>query len=79
MSDRIRAVLDRVARLRVPAASLRDDSDLHDAGLTSFGAVELMLSLEDEFGVEFPEALITRAGFGSISAIGASIRAAAAG
>lgn len=68
-NDRIRAILDRVGRLPVPAVELRDDSDLHDAGLTSFGTVELMLSLEDEFGVEFPEDLVVRARFSSIGAI----------
>ena len=72
-NDRIRAILDRVGRLPVPAVELRDDSDLHDAGLTSFGTVELMLSLEDEFGVEFPEDLVVRARFSSIDAIARTI------
>ena len=76
VNTRIRAVLGRVGRLPVPVSALADDSDLHDAGLTSFGTVDLMLSLEDEFGIEFPEELVARARFSSIAAIGAAVRAA---
>lgn len=74
MNDRIRAILGRVGRLPVSVVSLRDDSDLHEAGLTSFGTVELMLAIEEEFGIEFPEHLIVRARFGSIAAIGDTLR-----
>ena len=59
-------------------ATLRDDSDLHDAGLTSFGTVDLMASLKDEFGVECPEDLVGRARFISIDAIGDTLRLIAA-
>lgn len=74
VNDRIRAILRRVGRLPVPVDALGDDADLHAAGLTSFGTVELMLSLEEEFGIEFPEELIARARFGSIAAIGDTLR-----
>ena len=74
MNDRIRAILRRVGRLPVAVDALGDDADLHAAGLTSFGTVELMLSLEEEFGIEFPEELIARARFGSIAAICDTLR-----
>ena len=77
-NDRIRAVLGRVARLPVPVASLHGDTDLHEAGMTSFGTVELMMALEEEFEVEFPEDLVARARFGSIDAICDTLRLAAA-
>lgn len=79
MNERIRTILGRVGRLPVPVAALGDDSDLHAAGLTSFATVEVMLSIEDEFGIEFPEEMITRARFGSIAAIGEAVRTIAAG
>ena len=66
-------MLGRVGRLPIPVAALRDDSDLHDAGLTSFGTVELMLSLEEEFGIEFPEEMISRSRFRSIASIGDTV------
>ncbi len=78
MNERIRTILGRVGRLPVPVKGLGDDSDLHAAGLTSFGTVEVMLSIEDEFGIEFPEEMITRARFSSIAAIGEAIRTIAA-
>ena len=78
MNERIRTILGRVGRLPVPVAALGDDSDLHVAGLTSFATVEVMLSIEDEFGIEFPEEMITRARFGSIATIGEAVRTIAA-
>ena len=78
MDDRIREIVGRVGRLPVPVSTLADDSDLHDAGLTSFGTVEVMLSLEEVFGVEFPEEMMTRARFSSIAAISDTLRLVAA-
>ncbi len=78
MDDRIREIVGRVGRLPVPVSTLADDSDLHDAGLTSFGTVEVMLSLEEAFGVEFPEEMMTRARFSSIAAISDTLRLVAA-
>ena len=74
MDDRIRDIVGRVGRLPVPVSTLADDSDLHDAGLTSFGTVEVMLSLEEAFGIEFPEEMMTRARFSSIAAISDTLR-----
>ena len=78
MDDRIREIVGRVGRLPVPVSTLADDSDLHDAGLTSFGTVEVMLSLEEAFGVEFPEEMMTRARFSSSAAISDTLRLVAA-
>jgi acyl carrier protein len=51
------------------AAKLTDDADLYDAGLTSFASVQLMLALEETFGVEFTESMLNRKTFASISNI----------
>jgi acyl carrier protein len=73
MSERIRAILQEHARLGVPVASLADDSDLYRAGMTSHASVNVMLALEDEFAVEFPDRMLRRDVFASISAIRVAI------
>ena len=40
--------------------SLAEDADLYAAGLTSHATVNLMIALEDHFGVEFPERMLRR-------------------
>jgi acyl carrier protein len=72
MSDldiRIRNVLDANARLLVSANALNDQGDLYEAGLSSHASVNVMLACEDEFGVEFPESLLRKSTFQSISSI----------
>jgi acyl carrier protein len=73
MIDQIRALLDAHGRLPVPAASLADTQDLYAVGLTSFAAVQLMLGLEDTFDVEFPERMLNRRSFASITAMAACL------
>ena len=70
----IRAILAQHGRLTVSVEQLGDDSDLYQAGLTSHASVNLMLALEDRFEVEFPERLLRRRAFGSISSIRLAIR-----
>ncbi len=72
---RIRAVLAKHGRLSVDALSSACDADLYDAGMTSHATVNVMLAIEDEFEVEFPDELLNRGVFASI----ASIRAALVG
>lgn len=65
----IREVLQASARLSVPANSLELDDDLFDRGLTSLSTVDLMLSLESRFDVEFPDEALKRQTFRSISSL----------
>jgi acyl carrier protein len=69
MRDRIRSVLRLHAQLAQPIDELSDDADLYRAGLTSHATVNVMLALEDEFEIEFPESLLLRRTFGSVRAI----------
>jgi acyl carrier protein len=69
MLKTIRNLLDEHGRLPVQAASLGETQDLYAVGLTSFAAVQLMLGLEDSFDIEFPESMLNRRSFSSISAI----------
>lgn len=69
MTDRIRRVVANHARLSVDVSTLDDGTDLYQAGMTSHASVNLMLALEDEFDVEFPDRLLKRSVFESIAAI----------
>lgn len=69
MRDRIRSVLRQHAQLSQSIEELSDDADLYRAGLTSHATVNVMLALEDEFELEFPESLLLRRTFASIRAI----------
>lgn len=69
MNDKIRAVLTEHGHLPVDVASLGDDDDLYRAGLTSHASVNVMLALEDTFDIEFPDELLRKNTFESISAI----------
>ncbi|MDB4990695.1 MAG: putative acyl carrier protein [Myxococcaceae bacterium] len=69
MIDQIRDVLRQHARLAVDVSTLSPESDLYAAGLTSHATVNLMVALEDAFGVEFPERLLKRRSFESIASI----------
>jgi len=74
VTDRIRGVLEQHARLATPPGTLTDGADLYQAGLTSLASVNVMLALETEFGVEFPDHMLTRAVFASIAAIRTALR-----
>jgi acyl carrier protein len=65
----IRRVLAEHARLPVDVDSLDDKADLFQAGMTSHASVNVMLALEEEFDVEFPESMLRKATFESVSAI----------
>ena len=73
MTDRIRKVLKQHGRLSVDVDSLSEESDLYRAGLTSHASVNLMLALEGEFDIEFPDRMLRKGVFESISAISAAV------
>jgi acyl carrier protein len=69
MNERIRLIIQEHARLPVDIATLPDDANLYAAGLTSHASVNLMLALEEGFDVEFPDEMLTRGAFESVSSI----------
>lgn len=73
MTDEIRAIVKEHARLAVDIATLSDDADLYQAGLTSHASVNLMLALEGKFDVEFPDRMLRKRVFESITSIRAAI------
>jgi acyl carrier protein len=69
LTQRIRAVIDNHAQLPRKCDTLSDSASLYDAGMTSLASVSLMLALEDEFGIEFPDHMLRRDVFESVSSI----------
>jgi acyl carrier protein len=73
MTEAIRRIIDAEGRLAVAVASLDDNANLYDAGLTSHASVNLMLALEDAFDIEFPDEMLQKQTFESVAAIRASL------
>jgi len=73
MEARIRSILVQHARLNGDAAALDENADLYQAGMTSHASVNVMLGLEGEFDIEFPDQMLKRSVFESIAAIAAAI------
>lgn len=68
-ADKVRDILTQHGRLSNPVDQLQDSSDLYNAGLTSLATVGLMLALEDQFNIEFPDNMLSRKTFASIESI----------
>jgi acyl carrier protein len=70
----IRRVLKDHGRLGADADKLPADADLYQSGMTSHASVNVMLALEGEFDVEFPDHMLKRNVFRSISSIERALR-----
>ena len=68
-TERIRRILKDHGRLSIEAATLSEAADLYQAGMTSHASVNVMLALEGEFDVEFPDQMLRRDVFESVLAI----------
>lgn len=73
MDEKIRAIIGNHARLNVSADSLPEDADLYAAGMSSQASVSIMVALEDEFEIEFPDRMLKRSVFQSIASIRAAL------
>ena len=73
LNQRIRAILKEHGRLGADANELSEDHDLYQAGMTSHASVNVMLALEGEFEIEFPDQMLKRGTFDSIGSIKAAI------
>jgi len=69
MDARIRQVVATYGSLVVDISTVGDHDDLVDAGMTSYANVNVMLALEEAFGIDFPEQVLRRSTFGSIAGI----------
>jgi len=66
---KIKEILERHSRLELDFQSLSEDADLYAAGLTSLTTVNIMLAIEDEFDIEFPDNILNRKTFQSIESL----------
>ena len=73
MEDAIRTIIGKHGKLALPIERLHPEDDLYRAGMTSHASVNVMLALEAHFDVEFPDRMLRRSVFESISAIQAAL------
>ncbi len=72
MHDALRTILMKFGR--VPHENLRDnESDLFAAGLDSFGMVDVMMVVEEEFDVVFTPAALNRRSFATLNTLAAVV------
>ncbi|WP_394940693.1 acyl carrier protein [Psychromicrobium sp. YIM B11713] len=73
LEKKIRETLSDHAKLAVGIDDVAADGDLYAAGMTSHASVNVMLALEDEFDIEFPEKMLTKNTFSSINSIASAL------
>lgn len=65
-------------RVQVPdieaTRPLLSDTDLWSAGMDSLSSVAVIVAVEEQFGIEFPDELLTREVFSSAAAISEAVR-----
>jgi acyl carrier protein len=71
--DKIRTILKEHGRLSRDVEALSPEADLYQAGMTSHASVNVMLALEGEFDVEFPDHMLKRNVFNTIASIHAAL------
>ena len=79
MVERVRQIIRVHGRLPSDLDAIDDDADLYQAGMTSHASVNVMLALEGAFDVEFPDRMLKRSVFQSITAISAAVEELTAG
>ena len=70
----VRRILVQHGRLSADATSIAEAADLYLAGMSSHASVNVMLAIEGEFDVEFPDHMLSRAVFSSISSMQGAVQ-----
>jgi len=73
IEEGVRAVLSVRGKLSADVSAIEASQSLYDAGMTSYATVKVMLGLEDQFGVEFPDEFLQRSVFDQITTIADAI------
>ena len=71
--ERVRQIVREHAGLGTAVEKVDPSTDLYRAGMTSYASVVLMIALENEFDLEFPDAMLSRNVFESIDSIANAI------
>lgn len=74
IKHRIRDAVSTALNGKVDVEALGDADDMFDAGMTSHETVKVMLALEDEFDVEFPDDRLNRTTFASIDSMASALQ-----
>ncbi len=69
MREELRSIVAEYGQLSVSIQQLGDEGDLFAAGMDSLAVVDIMLAIEDLFGIEVPDALLTRKTFSSVASL----------
>lgn len=73
IEEGVRAAVVLYGHLALDAETLAEDDDLFRAGLSSHANVNVMLALEEMFGIDFPEDMLRRSTFASLGAISRAV------
>ncbi len=73
IKDQLRTIVGSHARLSLPVTEIADSTDLYRAGMSSQASVVLMMAVEGQFGVEFPDEMLSRDVFSNIDTIASAI------
>jgi acyl carrier protein len=68
-ADEIRKIVGAYGHLLVNVDTLSDEDDLYEAGMSSNATVSVMLALEQNFSIEFPESVLRRSVFTTLRSI----------
>ena len=73
IKDQLKGIVKTHARINLPLEEIGDTTDLYRAGMSSQASVTLMIAVESEFGIEFPDSMLSRDIFSSIETIGDAV------
>ena len=79
MEKEIAEIVGQHASFNLDATTLPADADLFDLGLSSYGAVQVMMALEEKYDVVFPDELMKKEHFSTIRKLTAAVRSARSG
>lgn len=66
-------ILQATGKVSLPSENFQPTLDLYEHGLTSFNAVQVMIAIEEKFGIIFPDDLIRKETFASLSNLSAAL------
>jgi acyl carrier protein len=73
IDEEIRRIVGSYGRLSVAVDGVGPEASLYRLGMTSHATLNVMLALEEAFDVEFPDDLLRRSTFESLSTMGAAV------
>ena len=69
MLNELRSIVAEQGQLSISMEELGDEGDLFAAGMDSLAVVDIMMAIEEQFGIEIPDALLNRRTFSSVAAL----------